>query len=304
MDDQRALRAPRSRKRRAARHQAGPGDGGHARPDGAKPDRRRRHDSRAGFLPCRHADDATCDRGAAAEPRHSCWSADPAGSIATPSWRASRCSRNSPAELAAAGLRGAALRQTRSRPERRAARDRHAADYADDVIAAVKWLEKRKDVDKRRIAVVGHSEGGSIAMLAAVSREARSPRWCSWRPWGRAAWISSSSSSSTRSKCSRRPKASARRRSSMQKKILDAAMTGQGMEELPADIRAACRLALVPQPAAVRSGRGHASRPAADADRARGARQASPPSPRETPGRAGGHTQESATRRAHPPAVG
>ena len=33
-------------------------------------------------------------------------------------------------------------------------------DYADDVVAAVKWLEKRKDVDKRRIAVVGHSEGG------------------------------------------------------------------------------------------------------------------------------------------------
>jgi uncharacterized protein len=43
-------------------------------------------------------------------------------------------------------------------------------DYADDVVAIVKWLAKRDDVDSRRIAVAGHSEGGSVAMLAA-SRE-------------------------------------------------------------------------------------------------------------------------------------
>ena len=41
-------------------------------------------------------------------------------------------------------------------------------DYADDLIAIVKWLDKRDDVDPRRIAVVGHSEGGMIAMLAAA----------------------------------------------------------------------------------------------------------------------------------------
>ena len=39
-------------------------------------------------------------------------------------------------------------------------------DYADDLIAIVKWLDRRDDVDPRRIAVVGHSEGGMIAMLA------------------------------------------------------------------------------------------------------------------------------------------
>jgi pimeloyl-ACP methyl ester carboxylesterase len=41
------------------------------------------------------------------------------------------------------------------------------ADYADDVIAAVKWLEKRKDVDSRKIVVVGHSEGGAVGLIAA-----------------------------------------------------------------------------------------------------------------------------------------
>jgi len=46
------------------------------------------------------------------------------------------------------------------------------ADYADDVRAAVRMMADRKDVDKRRIAVVGHSEGGALALLAA-SKEKR-----------------------------------------------------------------------------------------------------------------------------------
>ena len=41
------------------------------------------------------------------------------------------------------------------------------ADYADDVRAVVKYLEKRKDVDPKRVALVGHSEGGFVSMLAA-----------------------------------------------------------------------------------------------------------------------------------------
>jgi len=41
------------------------------------------------------------------------------------------------------------------------------ADYAEDVRAAVKFLGDRKDVDDKRIAVVGHSEGGAVTMIAA-----------------------------------------------------------------------------------------------------------------------------------------
>jgi alpha-beta hydrolase superfamily lysophospholipase len=41
-------------------------------------------------------------------------------------------------------------------------------DYADDLIAATRWLARRDDVDSRRLAIVGHSEGGAIAMLAAA----------------------------------------------------------------------------------------------------------------------------------------
>jgi pimeloyl-ACP methyl ester carboxylesterase len=45
-------------------------------------------------------------------------------------------------------------------------------DYADDARAVVRWLANRKDVDPRRIAVIGHGEGAWVALLAA-SRERR-----------------------------------------------------------------------------------------------------------------------------------
>jgi pimeloyl-ACP methyl ester carboxylesterase len=40
-------------------------------------------------------------------------------------------------------------------------------DYAEDVVAAVKWLARRKDVDGEHIFVAGHGEGAAIAMIAA-----------------------------------------------------------------------------------------------------------------------------------------
>jgi uncharacterized protein len=40
-------------------------------------------------------------------------------------------------------------------------------DFADDVRAVVDFLQRRKDVDVDRIALVGHGEGGMVAMLAA-----------------------------------------------------------------------------------------------------------------------------------------
>jgi pimeloyl-ACP methyl ester carboxylesterase len=44
-------------------------------------------------------------------------------------------------------------------------------DYADDLTTSVKWLAKRRDIDPRRITVVGHSEGGPVALLAAREKK-------------------------------------------------------------------------------------------------------------------------------------
>jgi len=41
------------------------------------------------------------------------------------------------------------------------------ADYADDALAAVRWMAKRDDVEKRRIVVIGFGEAGAVALVAA-----------------------------------------------------------------------------------------------------------------------------------------
>jgi pimeloyl-ACP methyl ester carboxylesterase len=46
------------------------------------------------------------------------------------------------------------------------------SDFAEDARAVVRWLERRPDVDRQRLAVLGHSEGAAVAMLLA-SREKR-----------------------------------------------------------------------------------------------------------------------------------
>ncbi len=46
-------------------------------------------------------------------------------------------------------------------------------DFAEDARGVVRWLANRKDIDPRRIAVVGHSEGAWVALLAAASKDRR-----------------------------------------------------------------------------------------------------------------------------------
>lgn len=41
-------------------------------------------------------------------------------------------------------------------------------DYADDLTTTINWMAKRPDIDPRRIAVAGHSEGGAVGLLAAA----------------------------------------------------------------------------------------------------------------------------------------
>jgi len=45
------------------------------------------------------------------------------------------------------------------------------ADYAEDARSVVRWLERRPEVDKDRLAVVGHSEGAAVAMLLAARED-------------------------------------------------------------------------------------------------------------------------------------
>ena len=44
-------------------------------------------------------------------------------------------------------------------------------DSADDVLAVYRWVKRRRDVDDSRVTVLGHSEGGLVAMIAAAREE-------------------------------------------------------------------------------------------------------------------------------------
>ena len=111
------------------------------------------------------------------------------------------------------------------------------SEYADDVIAVVKWLRKRPDIDERRVTVVGYGDGGLIAMLAA-SRERSiaglillaSPG----RP-GRDITLERQQLALARLKISDAERAG---RVALQMRIIDAVMTGKGWEPLSVDVRA------------------------------------------------------------------
>jgi uncharacterized protein len=110
------------------------------------------------------------------------------------------------------------------------------ADYTDDVRAAVKWLSDRKDVDDKRIAVVGHSEGGAVALMAA----AKEKRIAAVVPiaangvTGAELVLAQQQHLLDRSTMSAEEKQA---KVELQKRIHEAVLTGKGWEQLPADVR-------------------------------------------------------------------
>ena len=109
-------------------------------------------------------------------------------------------------------------------------------DFSDDAIAVMKWLERRRDIDPKRIAVVGHSEGAWVALLAA-SRERR------FAAVGAIAAPSVIGSElvleQQRHLLDRMTTTDADRRAKvdLQTKINAAVITGRGWEALPADVK-------------------------------------------------------------------
>jgi pimeloyl-ACP methyl ester carboxylesterase len=110
------------------------------------------------------------------------------------------------------------------------------SDYAEDARAVVRWLANRSDVDRNRIAVVGHGDGAWVALLAA-SRERR------------IAAVVTIAAASTRgsdlgqeqqqqSLAILNPDQSDRdAKVDLQRRINAAVLSGRGWETIPADIR-------------------------------------------------------------------
>jgi dienelactone hydrolase len=109
-------------------------------------------------------------------------------------------------------------------------------DYADDLRAAVKFMGNRKDVDPRRIAVAGHTEGGLVALLAGSKDSHIAALVLMNTPGhlGSEVILAQQQHILDRSKLSDEEK---RARVELQKRIHDAVITGKGWDALPAQLR-------------------------------------------------------------------
>ena len=110
------------------------------------------------------------------------------------------------------------------------------ADYADDVRAAVKVLADRKDVDPKRIAVIGHSEGGLVALIAAARDKKIAAVGLIATPGitGADVVLAQQKRILDRSKMTPEEKQA---KVDEQKRIHEAVITGKGLELLPPNVR-------------------------------------------------------------------
>jgi pimeloyl-ACP methyl ester carboxylesterase len=109
-------------------------------------------------------------------------------------------------------------------------------DYAEDVRAVVKFLERRKDVDRKRVALVGYGDGGAIALVAAQREKKITAVALVAAPGttGAEALLEQQQQLLDRSKT---PDTERAAKIELQKKVIDAVLTGKGWEEVPADLR-------------------------------------------------------------------
>jgi pimeloyl-ACP methyl ester carboxylesterase len=110
------------------------------------------------------------------------------------------------------------------------------ADYAEDVRAVVRMLASRKDVDPKRIAVVGHSEGGLVALITAAREKRVAAVGVLATPGATGADIILSQQQRLLNRMKLTPE-ERQAKVDTQKKIHEAVITGKGLELLPPDVR-------------------------------------------------------------------
>lgn len=109
-------------------------------------------------------------------------------------------------------------------------------DAAEDVRTIMRWLADRKDIDPKRIAVVGHGDGAWVALLAAA-RERRFAAVATLAgPAGTGAELILERQQTMLAQSTLSPEEQARR-VALQKQINAAVKSGKGLAELPADVR-------------------------------------------------------------------
>jgi pimeloyl-ACP methyl ester carboxylesterase len=109
-------------------------------------------------------------------------------------------------------------------------------DFSDDQRAAIKFLSARKDVDNKRIAVGGHSEGGLISLLSALGEKRVAAVVLIATPGMSGSDLVLAQQRHLLSR-SNLADADKQTRIDLQKRINEAARTGKGLEVFPPDVR-------------------------------------------------------------------
>lgn len=109
-------------------------------------------------------------------------------------------------------------------------------DYAEDVLSIVRYLKKRKDVDSKRIAVVGHSEGGAVALLAAARTKDIAAVVSIAGPGSKGSELILAQQRHALSRLSL-PDDEKQKRMALQTQIMNAVLTGEGWDGVPAALR-------------------------------------------------------------------
>ena len=110
------------------------------------------------------------------------------------------------------------------------------ADLAEDVRALLKWVGDRKDVDSKRIAVIGHAEGAWVAMLAATRDKRITALICIDAPSSTGADLALEQQQRALDRLKATP-AERAQKIDLQKKVQAAVVSGKGWEGVPADLR-------------------------------------------------------------------
>jgi pimeloyl-ACP methyl ester carboxylesterase len=109
-------------------------------------------------------------------------------------------------------------------------------DLAEDVRAIVKWVSDRKDVDSKRIAVIGHAEGAWVAMLAAARDRRIMALLCIDAPSSTGADLALEQQQLVLDRLNATPTERAQK-IDLQKKVQAAVLTGKGWESVPPELR-------------------------------------------------------------------
>lgn len=111
-------------------------------------------------------------------------------------------------------------------------------DYAEDAKTVMRWLAERKDVDPKRIALVGDSDGAWVALLAAAREKRFAAVATVGAPASSGAELVLELQKKTLDQLELAPQERAKREA-LQKQIIAAVQSGKGLSDLPPDVRRA-----------------------------------------------------------------